>query len=151
MTYRNFLDSFLYPFVDGTSDAAIEENLLRKRLCGELQRTFTAPGQPGEMFSGVFAALEARLRQPDGERSPFFAAGQRRILPSFFELLLHLQVRRAGAPCTRTPPLHTPISPNACWKFVLCVSVDVAGGQATELWFSSVARWCAVMCLLCCP
>lgn len=93
MTYRNFLDSFLYPYVDGTSEAALEENLRRKRLCGELQRAFTEPGQPGEMFCGVFRALEARLLQPPPERSPFFAAGHRRILPSFFELLLHLQAR----------------------------------------------------------
>eukprot|EP00892_Ulva_mutabilis_P009416 jgi/Ulvmu1/6847/UM031_0052.1 len=94
MTYRNFLDSFRYPYVDGTSDAALDENLRRKRLCGELQRAFTAAGHPGEMFSGVFHALAARLLQPPAERTPFFAAGQRRILPSFFELLLHLQATK---------------------------------------------------------
>lgn len=43
------------------------------------------------MFAGVFSALTQRLRQPAAEHSPFFTGGQRRILPSFFHLLLHLQ------------------------------------------------------------
>lgn len=69
----------------------------RKKLCGALQRTFTDPGQPGEMFSGVFRALTDRLKQPENEREgeaaeKFFKDGHRCILPSFFELLMHLQV-----------------------------------------------------------
>lgn len=127
MTYRNFLDSFLYPYVEGSGEGVLAENVRRKKLCGTLQKTFTAPGQPGatpcatsaslrvapaashsysaptlhgtcidaaragEMFVGVFHALAARLGQPDAEAHPLFASGQRRILPSFFELLLHLQ------------------------------------------------------------
>jgi hypothetical protein len=68
----------------------------RKRLCAELQRTFTEPGQPGEMFSGVFRSLAERLMQPEAQRgsSHLFANGQRRILPSFFELVLHLHATR---------------------------------------------------------
>jgi hypothetical protein len=43
------------------------------------------------MFNGVFKALSECLRQPEGERSAaLFSTGQRRILPSFFELLKHL-------------------------------------------------------------
>ena len=122
MTYRNFLDSFLYPYVEGAGEEVLAENVRRKKLCGSLQKTFTAPGQPGaaprsersctgcpltwrqgrhntrrvcacagEMFIGVFHALAARLTQPPSEAHPLFASGQRRILPSFFELLLHLQ------------------------------------------------------------
>jgi hypothetical protein len=45
----------------------------------------------GEMFRGVFDALQQQLQQPLAERTSFFANGQRRILPSFFELLLTLQ------------------------------------------------------------
>ena len=71
----------------------------RKKLCGELQKTFTYPGHPGEMFSGVFRALADKLTQPEAERgggaaaaAKFFRGGHRHILPSFFELLMHLQV-----------------------------------------------------------
>jgi hypothetical protein len=42
------------------------------------------------MFRGVFNALNDRLVQPPAEQTDFFADGSRRILPSFFELLLHL-------------------------------------------------------------
>jgi hypothetical protein len=33
--------------VEGHSEEVLEENLRRKKLCGRLQKTFTAPGQPG--------------------------------------------------------------------------------------------------------
>jgi hypothetical protein len=46
------------------------------------------------MFSGVFTALRQHLQQPIAEACPFFSGGQRRILPSFFQLLLHLQASR---------------------------------------------------------
>ena len=45
----------------------------------------------GEMFRGVFEALKKQLQQPPDQLTDFFPNGQRRILPSFFELLLHLQ------------------------------------------------------------
>ena len=57
MTYRNFLDSFLYPFVEGASEAVLEENLRRKRLCGALQKRFTEPGQPGAYRCPAFACV----------------------------------------------------------------------------------------------
>lgn len=47
MTYRNFLDSFRYPFVEGAGEAVLQENLRRKQLCGQLQKQFTEEGQPG--------------------------------------------------------------------------------------------------------
>jgi hypothetical protein len=44
------------------------------------------------MFNGIVRVLSECLRQPESERkSPLFKKGQRRILPSFFELLIHLQ------------------------------------------------------------
>lgn len=42
------------------------------------------------MFRGVFDALNDRLAQPESEQTAFFEDGSRRVLPSFFELLLHL-------------------------------------------------------------
>jgi hypothetical protein len=49
MTYRNFLDSFLHPYVEGAGEAALAENVRRKKLCGVLQKGFTDPGQPGAL------------------------------------------------------------------------------------------------------
>jgi hypothetical protein len=42
------------------------------------------------MFQGVFDALRKQLQQPEAEQTDFFKNGQRRILPSFFELLMSL-------------------------------------------------------------
>ena len=47
MTYRNFLDSFLHPFLEGSGEEVLQENLRRKKRCGALQTTFTNPGEPG--------------------------------------------------------------------------------------------------------
>ena len=47
MTYRAFLDSFLYPYVDGSTEEVLQENMRRKKLCGNLQKHFTERGQPG--------------------------------------------------------------------------------------------------------
>lgn len=83
--------------------------LCRKKLCAELQKTFTNPGQPGEMFSGVFRALADKLMQPESERSgatKFFQDGHRHILPSFFELLIHLQVCCTPCVLATWPPGH---------------------------------------------
>jgi hypothetical protein len=43
MTYKTFLESFLNPAVEGS----LREQLRRKQLCSDLQKTFTHPGQPG--------------------------------------------------------------------------------------------------------
>jgi hypothetical protein len=55
MTYRNFLDSFLYPFVEGSGEVTLAENLRRKKLCGALQKAFTSAGQPGVTTHGLHA------------------------------------------------------------------------------------------------
>jgi hypothetical protein len=47
MTYKNFLDSFLYPSVEGSSAETLRENIRRKKLCSDLQQRFSDPGQPG--------------------------------------------------------------------------------------------------------
>ena len=57
MTYRAFLDSFLYPYVDGSTEEVLQENMRRKKLCGNLQKHFTERGQPG-------AHLALCLRKP---------------------------------------------------------------------------------------
>lgn len=59
-------------------------------VCSHVQ-TKSCGGHAGEMYRGVFDALQQQLQQPAHQHSTFFPTGQRRILPSFFELLLHLQ------------------------------------------------------------
>ncbi|KAK9820202.1 hypothetical protein WJX72_007430 [[Myrmecia] bisecta] len=91
MSYRSYLDSFLLPFVQGQGAEADAQNTQIKNRRQHLKRQFTELGQPGEMFRGVFTRLKAALAQPEGCCScRLFASGERRILPSFFKLLMHL-------------------------------------------------------------
>ena len=48
MSYRSFLDSFLLPSQGGPdADKRNTEVKIRRQM---MKRTFTEPGQPGEMF-----------------------------------------------------------------------------------------------------
>ena len=49
MSYRSFLDSFLLPS-DSSGPDADKRNSEVKNRRQTLKRTFTEPGQPGEMF-----------------------------------------------------------------------------------------------------
>lgn len=49
MSYRNFLDSFVYPYLEGGSPEIQEENARRKKSCHHLKRTFTDPGAPSRV------------------------------------------------------------------------------------------------------
>ncbi len=49
MSYRSFLDSFLLP-PDASGPDADKRNSEVKNRRQTLKRTFTEPGQPGEMF-----------------------------------------------------------------------------------------------------
>lgn len=84
MSYRIFLDSFLLPFKVGEGPAIEALNTAIKSERQKLKRVFTEPGQPGDMFRGVFQKLHQKL-------TPLpHCTCQTRILPSFFELLKHL-------------------------------------------------------------
>ncbi len=49
MSYRSFLDSFLLPSDSSGPDADKRNSEIKNRR-QTLKRTFTEPGQPGEMF-----------------------------------------------------------------------------------------------------
>ncbi|KAL3136782.1 hypothetical protein ABBQ38_005496 [Trebouxia sp. C0009 RCD-2024] len=85
MSYRIFLDSFLLPIKVGKGAALEALNTAIKAERQKLKRVFTEAGQPGDMFRGVFEKLREKLM-----RAPTTGC-QHRILPSFFELLKHLQ------------------------------------------------------------
>lgn len=85
MSYRIFLDSFLLPFKVGEGPAIEAMNTAIKSDRQKLKRIFTEAGQPGDMFRGVFQKLFDKLTHAPT------AGIQQRILPSFFELLKHLQ------------------------------------------------------------
>eukprot|EP00897_Mesotaenium_endlicherianum_P002552 jgi/Mesen1/2324/ME000155S01417 len=64
-----------------------------------LKRTFTEPGQPGDMFRGVYERLMSALRVPEESVAAMRAARlgdghEVVLLPSFFELLRHLAAQR---------------------------------------------------------
>jgi hypothetical protein len=52
------------------------------------------------MFRGVFDRLKEALALPEDQQRSGFESGERRILPSFFNLLIHLQAQ-VGAPRRR--------------------------------------------------
>ena len=106
MTYRSFLDSFALP-----SDASMPEaeRERRRKARQDLKRRFTDRGQPGAMFSSVHAAVvdelsraqAAACRDGDGEKKKCVERCvhghhllRPTVLPSFFNLLLHLQAQR---------------------------------------------------------
>ena len=106
MTYRSFLDSFALP-----SDASMPEaeRERRRRARQDLKRRFTDKGQPGAMFSSVHAAVvdelsraqAAACRDDDGNKKKCVERCvhghhllRPTVLPSFFNLLLHLQAQR---------------------------------------------------------
>ena len=111
MTYRSFLDSFALPD-DAPSGAAAGAAAVaatpaaRKAARLDLKRRFTEPGHPGAMFRSVFDVLTARLgaledaccRGAAGAGRSHCSHGHSvlrpRVLPSFFNLLLHLQAQR---------------------------------------------------------
>ena len=111
MTYRSFLDSFALPddapLAAAAGDAAAAATpAARKAARLDLKRRFTEPGHPGAMFRSVFDVLTARLgaledaccRGAAGDGRSHCSHGHSvlrpRLLPSFFNLLLHLQAQR---------------------------------------------------------
>lgn len=108
MTYRSFLDSFALP-----SDVSMAEHdrERRRRARQDLKRRFTDVGQPGAMFSSVHAAVVDELSRAqaaacrdnnnDDENKKCVEKCvhghhllRPTVLPSFFNLLLHLQAQR---------------------------------------------------------
>ncbi|KAK9905768.1 hypothetical protein WJX75_005992 [Coccomyxa subellipsoidea] len=103
MTYRSYLDSFLLPFRVGSGPEVEQDNSRAKHLRQSHKRKFTEPGEPGEMFRGVYEQLKAALALPCETRAAvdsssksqyLFGGGARHILPSFFNLLKHLQAQK---------------------------------------------------------
>lgn len=110
MTYRSFLDSFALPDDGGGGGSGDRRASLdrgdrpdRKAARLDLKRRFTEPGHPGAMFRSVFDVLTARLAALEeaccaGARAGTCAHGHAvlrpRVLPSFFNLLLHLQAQK---------------------------------------------------------
>ncbi|EIE23647.1 hypothetical protein COCSUDRAFT_66025 [Coccomyxa subellipsoidea C-169] len=109
MTYRSYLDSFLLPFRVGSSPESERYNSRAKHMRQSHKRKFTEPREPGEMFRrarsprGVYEQLKAALALPCESREAagssdkgqyLFSEGARHILPSFFNLLKHLQAQK---------------------------------------------------------
>ncbi|BDA47562.1 hypothetical protein COCOBI_10-4100 [Coccomyxa sp. Obi] len=103
MTYRSYLDSFLLPFRIGSDPEAQRYNSHAKHERQSYKRKFTEPGQPGEMFRGVYTQLREALALPcetkgavesDSKSQYLFGGGARHILPSFFNLLKHLHAQK---------------------------------------------------------
>lgn len=108
MTYRSFLDSFALP-----SDATMPEpeRERRRKARQDLKRRFTDKGQPGAMFASVHAVVVEELSRAQAAACRDSDGGDKKkqcvekcvhghhllhptVLPSFFNLLLHLQAQR---------------------------------------------------------
>ena len=107
VSYKTFVDQ-KYPFASDKagSPAAVELNRAAKAARQIAQNTFTHRGQPGELHAPTFNALLARMHFPETRKSAAVAAsttlapglladtwavGRYFLLPSYLELLLHLQ------------------------------------------------------------
>ena len=56
MSYRSYLDSFLLPFEEGKAAEVQRRNTKIKAKRQSLKKSFTEPGQPGEMFRSSLSA-----------------------------------------------------------------------------------------------
>ena len=147
MTYRSFLDSFLLPSDPGKDPVA---NDVARRERQALKRRFTAPGEPGELFRSVFDRLVAVLSKA--------SAPGRRILPSFYNLLLHLQaqagvclgcgagfwVRQLWVECPGAPPGPATLTSSHPWRaFLVCrlETLPSFSGPLVPTWAPCWTRW----------